>query len=66
MLVMYCGEIIKIAPYQWDDFSFENVGVFRFPKSVDEITKKKQTACQSLLFALSMRCAYIFISSWQS
>lgn len=65
MLVMYCGEIIKIAPYQWDDFSFENVEYLDFQSQGMKL-RKKQTACRSLLFALSMRCAYIFISSWQS
>lgn len=57
MLVMYCGcgEIIKIASYQCDvdnpiQISFENVGVFRFPESVDEITKKKANCLSKFAF----------------
>lgn len=42
MLVMYCGEIIKIAPYQWDDFSFENVEYLDFQSQGMKLRKKSK------------------------
>ncbi len=44
MLVMYCGcgEIIKIASYQWDDFSFENVEYLDFQSQGMKLRKKSK------------------------
>ncbi|QHL55058.1 hypothetical protein C7M23_02182 [Bacillus subtilis] len=61
MLVMYCGEIIKIAPYQWDDFSFENVEYLDFQSQGMKLRKKANCLSKFAFCSINEVRLYFYI-----